>query len=97
MSYILCVTAMTLIKQLHITPWTRTTKYAVMLKMKTPFTVIEETANKGRKISESSFGSMEDPDKKRNGRISESSDYSDLDNEDCKQLMEAFPGKIDYT
>ena len=59
--------------------------------------VIEETANKGRKISESSLSSLEtDPEKKRNGRISESSDYSDLDNDDCKQLMEAFPGKIDY-
>merc|ERR1712150_466207 len=63
--------------------------------------VIEETANKGRKVSESgSLGSNTeiDPDKKQqqgnSARVSESgSDYSsDLDNEDYKQLMEAFPG-----
>ena len=53
--------------------------------------VIEETANKGRKISESSVGSMEN-DKKPVARMSESSENSDLDNDDCKQLMEAFPG-----
>lgn len=63
--------------------------------------VIEETANKGRKISESSYQSTESSgdsaEKKRNSgqRISESSDYSDIDNEDYKQLleqlMEMFP------
>ena len=63
--------------------------------------VIEETANKGRKISESSLQSTEDltsttsSEKKRNGRMSESSDYSDIDTDDFKllvnQLMEMFP------
>ena len=41
--------------------------------------VIEETANKGRKISESTSEDSNAAEKKRNGRISESSDYSDLD------------------
>jgi len=64
--------------------------------------VIEETANKGRKVSESgSLGSNTEIDtvkkqqqqQRDSSRVSESgSDYSDLDNEDYKQLMEAFPG-----
>ena len=50
--------------------------------------VIEETVNKGRKSSESSLPSNEDTnstcqknssEKKRNGRVSESSDYSNSD------------------
>ena len=38
--------------------------------------VIEETANKGRKISESSNENLNESDKKRNTRMSESSDNS---------------------
>jgi len=67
--------------------------------------VIEDTVKKGRKSSESSLPN-EDPgicqdtngsEKKRNGRMSESSDYSnsDVDTDDQKQLvnqlMEMFP------
>merc|ERR1711997_623817 len=72
--------------------------------------VIEETVNKGRKCSESGSLPNEDSsgisqdgsgsngsEKKRNGRMSESSDYSnsDVDSDDQKQLvnqlMEMFP------
>lgn len=59
--------------------------------------VIEETANKGRKISESQSSSASDENSsiEKKGRTSESSDYSDIDNEEAKQLldqlMEMFP------
>merc|ERR1712223_1688082 len=65
--------------------------------------VIEDTVKKGRKSSESSLPNEDTicqetaSEKKRNARISESSDYSnsDVDNDDYKQLvnqlMEMFP------